>query len=53
MALCGFNQEMLEGLTAFTEGLIEHGLEHRCKKNGETIEQGIKREISDMAPLLP
>ena len=52
MALCGFTKEMLEGLTALTEGLVEHGLEYRCKKNGETIEQGIKREISDMARLL-
>ena len=53
MALCGFNQKMLEGLAAFSEGLVEHGLEYRCKKNGETIAQGIKREISDMARLIP
>ena len=53
MALCGFNQKMLEGLAAFSEGLVEHGLEYRCKENKETIEQGIKREISDMARLIP
>jgi len=53
MPICGFNEKMLNGLTALTEGLVEHGLEFRYEKNGETIEQGIKREISDMARLLP
>lgn len=52
MALCGFNEKMLEGLVAFTEGLVEHGLIHRSEKNGETVDQAIKREISDMARLL-
>ncbi len=52
MPLCGFNEKMLKGLTALSEGLVEHGLKFRCEKNGETIEQGIKREISDMARLL-
>lgn len=53
MPICGFNKKMLEGLTALSEGLVEHGLKHRCEKNGETIDQGIKREISDMARLIP
>jgi len=53
MPFCGFNEKMLKGLTALTEGLVEHGLEYRCEKNGETIEQGIKREISDIARLIP
>ncbi len=53
MPLCVFNKKMLEGLTALSEGFVEHGLQYRCEKNGETIEQGIKREISDMARLLP
>ena len=53
MPICGFNEKMLKGLAALTEGLVEHGLEYRCKKNEETIEQGIKREISDMARLIP
>ena len=52
MAICGFNEKMLEGLTAFSEGLVEHGLKDRCEKNKETIDQGIKREISDMTRLL-
>ncbi len=53
MPICGFNEKMLEGLIALSEGLVEHGLQYRCEKNKETIEQGIKREISDMARLLP
>ncbi len=52
MPICGFNEKMLNGLSALTEGLVEHGLEYRCEKNGETIDQGIKREISDMTRLL-
>lgn len=52
MPLCGFNEKMLKALTAFSEGLVEHGLKFRSEKNGETIDQAIKREISDMARLL-
>lgn len=52
MPLCGFNEKMLKGLTAFNEGLVEHGLQFRSEKNGETIDQAIKREISDMTRLL-
>ncbi|MCK5615899.1 hypothetical protein KAR91_79275 [Candidatus Pacearchaeota archaeon] len=52
MALCGFNEKMLKGLTAFNEGLVEHGLKFHSEKNGETIDQAIKREISDMTRLL-
>lgn len=53
MPVCGFNDKMLKGLTALSEGLVEHGLKYRSEKNGETIDQGIKREISDMARLIP
>lgn len=52
MAICGFNDKMLKGLTAFNEGLVEHGLKFRSEKNGETIDQAIKREISDMTRIL-
>lgn len=52
MPLCGFNQKMLEGVVAFSEGLVEHGLFYRGKKNNETIEQGIRRELSDMTRML-
>ena len=53
MPVCGFNNKMLEGLTMFEEGLVEHGLVHRGKLNGESLEQGIKRELSDMSRLQP
>ena len=49
---CGFNEKMLKGLRDFTEGLVEHGLVFKSKKNRETIEQAIRREISDMTRLL-
>ena len=52
MPLCGFDEKMLKGLTAFNEGLVEHGLKFRSEKNNETIDQAIKREISDMTRLL-
>lgn len=52
MPVCGFNEKMLKALAAFSEGLVEHGLKLRSEKNGETIDQAIKREISDMARLL-
>ena len=51
MPLCGFNDKMLEGLAKFNEGLVEYGLQHRSELNGETIDQAIKREISDMTRL--
>ena len=53
MPICGFNEKMLKGLRALTEGLVEHGLVFRSKKNGETIDQAIKRELSDMSRLIP
>ena len=52
MPLCGFNEKMLKGLSAFNEGLVEHGLKYRSELNDETIDQAIKREISDMTRLL-
>lgn len=52
MPLCGFNDKMLKGLISFSEGLVEHGLKYRSEKNGETIDQAIKRELSDMTRLL-
>lgn len=47
MALCGFNEKMLKGLTDFNEGLVEHGLKFKSKEHGETVEQGIRREVSE------
>ena len=52
MPLCGFNQKMLEGLVAFHEGLVEHGLIDRAKKKGQSVEQTLEAELSDMERFL-
>lgn len=52
MPLCGFNKKMLKALESFNKELIDFGLISRTNKNSETIDQGIKREISDMTRLL-
>ncbi len=52
MPLCGFNQKMLEGLVAFHEGLVEHGLIDRAKKKGQSVEQTLETELSDMERFL-
>lgn len=49
---CGFNEKMFQGLNEFNEGLVEHGLMFKSVKNNESIEQTIRREISDMTRLL-
>lgn len=49
---CGFNKKMLKGLKDFNEGLVEHGLIFKSKQNNESIEQAIRKEISDMTRLL-
>ena len=48
MPLCGFNQKMLEGLVAFQEGLVEHGLYERSRETGQTYEQRLEEELADM-----
>lgn len=48
MPLCGFNQKMLEGLAALQEGLVEYGLMARSKVTGQTVEEKLKEELSDM-----
>ena len=52
MPMCGFNQKMLEGLIAFHEGLVEHGLIDRARKKNESVEQTLKNELSDMERFL-
>lgn len=52
MPLCGFNSKMLEGLTAFHEGLVEHGLIERSKLKNESINQTLKKELLDMERFL-
>ena len=48
MPLCGFNQKMLEGLIAFHEGLVEHGLVDRSTKKNQSVEQTLQNELRDM-----
>lgn len=52
MPVCGFNQKMLEGLSALHEGLVEHGLIERSKIRKQTVSQTIDREFSDMERFL-
>jgi hypothetical protein len=51
MTFCGFNDKMLEGLRAFSEGAVEHGLIDRSRQNGETLEHALSRELADMSRL--
>ncbi len=39
---------MLEGLVAFHEGLVEHGLVERSRIRGQSVDQTLQRELSDM-----
>lgn len=48
MPMCGFSQKMLEGLVAFQEGLVEHGLYERSRETGQTYEERLEEELSDM-----
>jgi len=52
MALCGFNQEMLEGISGFHKGLVEHGILDRSKKKNQTTEKTINKELDDMKDFL-
>ena len=48
MPLCGFNQKMLEGFIALHEGLVEHGLVERSRIRGQSVDQTLQRELSDI-----
>lgn len=52
MPLCGFNQKMLEGLTSFHEGLVEHGILERAKQKGVSYSEILNQEIGDMKRFL-
>ena len=52
MPLCGFNQKMLDGLRAFNEGLVEHGLIERSKRKQQTIDDTLSEELKDMQRFL-
>ena len=48
MPMCGFNQKMLDGLRAFNEGLVEHGLIQRSQRKQQTIDDTLSAELADM-----
>ena len=48
MPLCGFNQEMLEGINLFHKGLVEHGIINRSEKLGQSTDRIIEKELVDM-----
>ncbi len=52
MPLCGFNQKMLDGLLAFNEGLVEHGLIDRSKDKQRSIDGTLDAELTDMQRFL-
>jgi hypothetical protein len=52
MPLCGFNKKMLEGLVAFHEGLVEHGLIDRAEIKDQSVEKTLEIELSDMERFL-
>ena len=53
MPMCGFSQKMLEGLASFQEGLVEHGLFERSRTTGQTYEERLNEELSDMERFSP
>jgi hypothetical protein len=48
MPLCGFNQQMINGLGEFQSGLVEHGIINRAKKKNQNHEKTIQKELEDM-----
>jgi len=48
MPLCGFNEQMLEGLRQFHLGLVEHGILERSERKGQTVAETVERELQDM-----
>ncbi|MFH1365211.1 MAG: hypothetical protein ABIH28_01345 [archaeon] len=52
MPICGFNKKMLEGLTSFHEGLVEHGIIERARTKGVFHKEIIERELRDMGDFL-
>lgn len=52
MPLCGFNNQMLDGLKQFHLGLVEHGIIKRSKSNGVSTDQTVRNELRDMQRFL-
>ncbi len=49
MPFCGFNQKMLQGMSGFQNGLVEHGIIDRSEKKKQSFEETMNKELSDMS----
>ena len=49
MPFCGFNQKMLQGMSGFQTGLVEHGIIDRSEKKKQSFEETVNKELSDMS----
>lgn len=49
MPFCGFNQKMLQGMSGFQSGLVEHGIIDRSEKKKQSFEETMNKELSDMS----
>ena len=52
MPFCGFNQDMLDGISGFHTGLVEHGIIHRSKIKKQSFDKVMDKELSDMSRFL-
>jgi len=48
MAICGFNEKMLNGVKNLHEGLVDHGIIDRSKLKNKTTDEIIENELRDM-----
>jgi hypothetical protein len=49
MPFCGFNEKMLQGMSGFQNGLVEHGIIDRSEKKKQSFEETVNKELSDMS----
>ena len=49
MALCGFNEKMLEGIKTFLDGAIEYGIIDRAKSKGISVDEQVKNELNEIS----
>lgn len=52
MAICGFNEKMLEGLRNLFDGAIEFGIVDRAKKNGISTDEQFQEEFKEISQWL-
>ncbi len=49
MPFCGFNEKMLQGMSGFQNGLVEHGIIDRSEKKKQSFEETMNKELNDMS----